>query len=60
MTNETYWMGFDRGQEAERERIIALLDLEHSEYTYQHQENKGAYIDDCSACFAIAIINGEN
>jgi hypothetical protein len=47
-------------REQERERIIDLLDSEHSEYTYQHQENKGAYIDDCSACFAIAIINGEN
>lgn len=44
----------------ERYRIIELLDAEHSEYTYQHQENKGAYIDDCPACFAIAIIKGEN
>lgn len=52
--------GFSFGREREREVIIALLDAEHSEYTYQHQENKGAYIDDCPACFAIAIIKGEN
>jgi hypothetical protein len=52
--------GIAKGVKMERERIIALLDLEHSEYTYQHQENKGVYIDDCSACFAIAIIKGED
>ena len=48
------------GAEAERERIIALLEAEHSEFTYQHQENKRVYIDDCSACFAIALIKGDN
>lgn len=48
----------DARAEAERERIIALLEAEHSEWTAQHQENKRVYIDDCSACFAIDLIKG--
>lgn len=58
---EAFINAFKEGiRREERERIISLLDAEHSEYTYQHQENKKAYIDDCAACFAIAIIKGEN
>jgi hypothetical protein len=44
----------------ERERIIALLDSEHSEFTAQHQGDKKMYIDDCAACFALALIKGDS
>lgn len=44
----------------ERHSIIALFDSKHSEFTYQHQENKGAYIDDCWACLALSLIKGES
>ncbi len=45
MTNETYWMGFDRGKEAERERIIkVILDTE---------------IDDKDVTNLISLIRGE-
>lgn len=51
---------FIQGREFERARIIALLEAEHSEFTFRGDENKGTYIDDCAACFAIALIKGEN
>lgn len=53
-------LGQADGKYQERERIIALLDGEHSEFTHQHQENKRAFIDDCAACSAISLIKGEN
>jgi hypothetical protein len=40
----------------ERDRILALLDSEHSEFTTQHQADKKAYVDDCFACLAIELI----
>lgn len=55
---------FDRWLESvkvkERQSIIALFDNKHSEFTYQHQENKGAYIDDCWACLALSLIKGKS
>jgi hypothetical protein len=47
------------GARRERERIIALLDAEHSEFTEQHQTDPIYLGDDCSACFSIAVIRGE-
>jgi hypothetical protein len=47
------------GENQERERIIALFETEHSEFTAQHQQDKNAYIDDCFACLAIELIKGD-
>ncbi len=35
---ETYWMGFDRGQEVERERILAYLEKIRQESLDDHEE----------------------
>jgi len=57
---DAYQLGIATGEWMERERIIALLDSEHSEFTAQHQGDKKMYIDDCAACFALALIKGDS
>lgn len=51
-----YEWGFEKGKQAELERIIKLLDGNHT-WAFQHDP---ASQDSCASCESIALIKGEN
>jgi hypothetical protein len=56
MRTAAYEWGFEKGEQAERERIIKLLDDNHT-WAWQHDPVSQ---DSCASCESIALIKGEN